>query len=194
MSAIQSESDLGSFVRLYSFLNVVSCPPAQRAHVRKPERGGGLLGRLNSGRSSQQRAAGAASVAVQAKAQQIALLRPLLQCRFCGSISTPRGGTGHPLRLGIGTTGTVTILFDCSAHASEKLLGFQAQTLPRHRWSTAASGVELQRSQQMIRSCPASGGPSLRAAVWQCWMRMIEASSSCQSSSHDAHRSAPISS
>ena len=125
------------------------------------------LGRLNSGRNSQQRAVGAASVAVQAmKALQIARLWPLLQCRFCGSISTPRGGTGHPLRLGVGTTGTVTILLDCSAHASEKLLGFQAQTLPRHMWSTAASGVEMQRSQKMIRSCPASLG-DLRCAP-QC--------------------------
>ena len=72
---------------------------------------------VNSGSSSQQRAAGAASVVARAEAVAAARQRPLVPTRFRGGIRIEAAKV--TVGLSIGTTGTVAVALDTVAHASE---------------------------------------------------------------------------
>ena len=72
---------------------------------------------VNSGRNSQQRAAGATSAVARAKAVEAARQRPLVPTRFRGGIRIEAAKV--IVGLSIGTTGTVAVALDTVAHASE---------------------------------------------------------------------------
>ena len=74
---------------------------------------------VNGGRSSQQRAASAASAASWAEAVQAARPRPLTPVRFRGSTRLEAAQVTVGLR--IGAAGAVSVVLNCLAHSSEEL-------------------------------------------------------------------------